>query len=163
MKKKYKHILSFALSFYLLLSIVACSPIKRQPLQIGDSVKINQSYVITLDNACASPYDSSRYLLELDFSFYDSNSSLTITENDISISCSPPQKINWDKILTIEKNGYNILNQPLEGSFNYTFIFLIPRNPYFQDLDLLPEDSLGWTINCLVYNKTFNLYTRQLI
>ena len=157
-----KYLLVVIMAFALCVS-ASCKPSHSRVYTVGDTSEVLSNDgakigTIKLDSVDYSlNKDNNTCNVGLTYIIYP-ETTMYLDSQDIFVLCKA-EKYFTDTQKNIVKNGRDIFNLSIEEEIIYTFYFVIPNSPYFDNLENREEGYLGWGITCYIENAVFEIYT----
>lgn len=153
-------IVSSIVFFLILMILVSCTPEGYKIYTIGDTYTlIDGSGSIQLSMADYETATEETCVLKLTY-ILKPESQFSLNNQDVFVVCST-ENYYTEKELNIEYNKTDIFDIPIIKETPYTFHFIIPSSPYFDNLADNKEGYLGWTIQCYIGGTNFSVYTKD--
>lgn len=160
---KLKKGLLVAIIALVLCMFTSCTPSNSKIYTVGDTYELMSNDgtkigAIKLDSVDYSVNeDSDTCNLGLTYIIYP-ETKMHLNSQNIFVSCET-EKYSTDNQKNIDKNGRDIFNLSIEEEIKYTFYFVIPNSPYFDNLENREEGYMGWGIACYIEEARFEVYT----
>lgn len=137
----------------------SCVPSRNRIYTIGDTVDLEAGY-IRLIGANYQWIDENACDLKLTYKIY-SETERKLDNTKLAVVCGSN---NWDtdRNRNAKDNGTDIFEAVILNEITYAFHFVVPRSPYFDDLENRAEGYLGWRIKCYIEEALFEVYTGSM-
>lgn len=163
---KLKYGLLVAVFASVLCIFTSCAPSKSKVYTVGDTYFLvsndgAKTGTIKLDSVEYSiNEDGETCNLGLTYIIYP-ETTIQLDSQKIFVSCEDT-KYFTDKQKNLERNGRDIFGFSIEEEIRYVFFFVIPKFPYFDNMDNREEGYLGWGIDCYIEDAKFEVYTKVI-
>ena len=160
-----KRLLLFIVTLVLCI-FRSCTPSKSKVFGVGDRQELltNDGAVvgtIKLNSAdCSVNEDGKTCSLALTFIFYPIETFRL--ENGGVFVLADNEKICTVEQKNLETNGFDIFKSDIAEETEYIFCYVVPKSPYFDNLENRADGYDGYGIGCYVNNAVFKIYTGKL-